>query len=57
MCIRDRNFENLGNQAIDMTAFGAKNIGTVSIADDVGLVTLDSATVLGNALNLSLIHI
>lgn len=45
------NFENLGNQAIDMTAFGAKNIGTVSIADNVGLVTLAPTTVLGNALN------
>jgi len=45
------NFENLADQAIDMTAFGVKNIGTVSIADVNGTVTLDHGTVLGNALN------
>ena len=45
------NIENLSNQALDLTAFGAKNIGTVSIADDTGgVVALNAATVLGNAL-------
>lgn len=43
------NFEDLGTQAIDLTAFGAKAIGTVSIADVNGTVTLDPTTVLGNA--------
>jgi hypothetical protein len=34
-----------------MTAFGAKNIGTVSIADVNGSVTLNAGTVLGDTLN------
>jgi len=44
------NVSHVDGAAIDLTTFGAKNIGTVTISDAVGTrgVTLNDATVLGN---------